>query len=315
MAPSVYFVGLGNMGYAMARNIAQKANLDTPLAVYNRSRDRATALVEEVASTAKVTVVDSVAAGVGPADIVWLLLSNDAVIESVVDEILAAPADSLEGKLFIQSSTIHPDATARVAAKLEARGAQFLSAPVFGAPAMAQSGQLIGVLAGPGAAIDRAEFLFKGVTSRETILLRDAPVGHSSLLKVIGNTFIFNMIEQLAEAHVLAEKTGLGTDALDQFVKAMFPGPYAAYSQRMVSGQYYTLDRPLFAVDLARKDIGYALRYGEQTGVALQNARTADAHLVQVKEHDGETGDVAAIYGAVRQEAGLPYENQKEHQK
>ncbi|CAK7211875.1 hypothetical protein SBRCBS47491_001271 [Sporothrix bragantina] len=308
MAPSVFFVGLGNMGYAMARNIAQKANLDKPIAVYNRSTDRATALVEEVADTGKVTVAESVTAGVGPADIVWLMLSNDAVVESVADEILAS-STNLEGKLFIQSATIHPDATARIAAKIEARGAQFVSAPVFGAPAMAQSGQLVGVLAGPSAAIDRAEFLFKGVTSRETILLRDAPVGHSSLLKVIGNTFIFNMIEQLAEGHTLAEKTGLGTDALDQFVKAMFPGPYAAYSQRMVSGQYYTLDRPLFAVDLARKDIGYALRYGEQTGVQLQNARTADAHLVQVKEHDGETGDVAAIYGAVRQEAGLPYEN------
>ena len=300
----------------MARNIAQKAGLDTPLAVYNRSKDRTTALVEEVADTGRVTVAESVTAGVGPADIVWLMLSNDAVTESVADEILGLPDDSsLQGKLLIQSATIHPDATARIAAKAEARGMQFVSAPVFGAPAMAQQGQLIGVLAGADAAVSRAEFLFKGVTARATILLRDAPAGHSSLLKVIGNTFVFNMIEQLAEAHVLAEKTGLGTDALDQFVQAMFPGPYAAYSQRMVSGQYYTLERPLFAVDLARKDIGYALQYGEQTGVALQNARTADAHLVQVKEHDGATGDVAAIYGAVRQEAGLPYENLKEGKK
>ncbi|CAK7271952.1 hypothetical protein SEPCBS57363_004885 [Sporothrix epigloea] len=314
MAPSVFFIGLGNMGYAMARNIAQKANLDTPLTVYNRSRDRAMALVEDIASPGKVVVADSVVAGVGSADIVWLMLSNDDVVESVTDEILTS-SKSLEGKLFIQSATIHPEATARIAAKIAARGAQFVSAPVFGAPAMAQQGQLVGVLAGPGAALDRAEFLFKGVTSRETIMLRDVPVGHSSLLKIIGNTFIFNMIEQLAEGHVLAEKTGLGTDALDQFVRAMFPGPYAAYSQRMISGQYYTLDRPLFAVDLARKDIGYALQYAEQTGVQLHNAKTADAHLVHVKDHDGETGDVAAIYGAVRQEAGLTYENQEEDKK
>ncbi|CAK7198538.1 hypothetical protein SEUCBS139899_001201 [Sporothrix eucalyptigena] len=315
MSPSVFLVGLGNMGYAMAKNIVQKGNLDTPLAVYNRSKDRSTALVEEAtAAGGKVEVADSVAAGVAKAEIVWLMLSNDAVVESVADEILST-SDSLEGKLFIQSATIHPDATVRIAEKIEARGAQFVSAPVFGAPAMAQKGQLIGVLAGSSEAIERSLFLFKGVTSREVITLKDVPIGNAALLKVIGNTFVFNMIEQLAEAHVLAEKTGLGTDAVHQFVNAMFPGPYAAYSERMVSGQYYTLERPLFAVDLARKDIGYALGYGAKTGVPLQNAQTADAHLVQVKEHDGETGDVAAIYGAVRQEAGLPYENLGTQQK
>lgn len=294
----------------MCKNIVQKANLDKPLVVYNRSKDRATALVEEVAAAGKAVVADSVVAGVAQADIVWMMLSNDAVVESVFDEVLSSGAN-LEGKLFIQSATIHPDATERLAAKVETRGALFLAAPVFGAPAMAQSGQLVGVLSGSAAAVDRALFLFKGVTSRHDILLRDVPVSHASLLKVIGNTFVFNMVEQLAEGHVLAEKTGLGTDPLHQLMQAMFPGPYAAYSERMVSGQYYTLERPLFAVDLARKDIGYALGLGAKVGVPLQNAQTADAHLVQVKAHDGETGDVAAIYGAVRQEAGLPYENQK----
>ncbi len=64
-------------------------------------------------------------------------------------------------------------------------------------------------------------------------------------------------------------------------------------------------------MDLARKGIGFALGLASANGVLLQNSQTADAHLVQVKAHDGENGDVAAIYGAVRQEAGLPYESQK----
>lgn len=59
----------------------------------------------------------------------------------------------------------------------------------------------------------------------------------------------------------------------------------------MISDQYYTLVRPLFAVNLARKDIGYALQYAEQTGVQLHSARTADAHLIHVKDRDRETGD------------------------
>lgn len=81
------------------------------------------------------------------------------------------------------------------------------------------------MLADPGAALNWAEFLSKGVTSRETVTLRDLPFEHSSLLKIIGHTSVFNMIEQLDKGHMLAEKTGLGTIALDQSVETMIRRP------------------------------------------------------------------------------------------
>jgi 3-hydroxyisobutyrate dehydrogenase-like beta-hydroxyacid dehydrogenase len=59
------------------------------------------------------------------------------------------------------------------------------------------------------------------------------------LLKIIGNTFVLSMVETLAEGHVLAEKTGLGAEMLHKFIETMFPGPYTAYSNRMLSGDYY----------------------------------------------------------------------------
>ncbi|OAA62563.1 3-hydroxyacid dehydrogenase/reductase [Niveomyces insectorum RCEF 264] len=312
MAPKVFFVGLGNMGLGMCKNIVEKANLDQPLLVYNRTKERATAFAESVPA-GKVTVVDSIDAGVAQADVVWTMLSNDQAVEDVYAQALGAAAaadpQALQKKLFIESSTIHPDTTGRVAAKVADHSATFVAAPVFGAPAMAQSGQLIGVLAGSGAAIDRARPYFKGVTSRAEVLMRDEPVGNALLLKVIGNTFILNMVEQLAEGHVLAEKTGLGTAALHGFVEQMFPGPYAAYSQRMLSGQYHAMERPLFGVDLALKDVGHALNVAASAGTRMLNAETGEQHLQQVKAHDGEKGDIAGIYGAVRQEAGLPFEN------
>jgi len=63
--------------------------------------------------------------------------------------------------------------------------------------------------------------------------------GKASLLKVIGNVFILNMIETVAEGHVLAEKTGLGHGNLQKFINAIFPGPFSLYSKRMVTGDYY----------------------------------------------------------------------------
>ena len=137
------------------------------------------------------------------------------------------------------------------------------------------------------------------------------PARKALLLKVIGNTFILNMIEALSEGHVLAEKSGLGNAELHQFIETMFPGPYTAYSTRMTSGDYYKREDPLFAVDLARKDARHAMALAKDAGTQLKDVEVADAHLVKVKEHMGERGDIASIYGAVRKEAGLTFENGK----
>jgi 3-hydroxyisobutyrate dehydrogenase-like beta-hydroxyacid dehydrogenase len=128
-------------------------------------------------------------------------------------------------------------------------------------------------------------------------------------LKVIGTTFVLNMVETLSEGHVLAEKSGLGTDNLHQFIETMFPGPYAAYSARMLSGDYYKREEPLFAVDLARKDARHAMALAKAAGTRLKDVEVGEAHLEMVKKHKGEAGDIAGIYGAVRQEAGLKFEN------
>jgi 3-hydroxyisobutyrate dehydrogenase-like beta-hydroxyacid dehydrogenase len=66
---------------------------------------------------------------------------------------------------------------------------------------------------------------------------------------------------------------------------------------------------PLFPVDLALKDARHALNLAEASGVQMKNLEVANAHLKDVKEHDGERGDIAGIYGAVRKESGLKYEN------
>ena len=74
---------------------------------------------------------------------------------------------------------------------------------------------------------------------RAEIDFSDQPQGKATLLKIIGNTFILNMVETLSEGHTLAEKSGLGGENLHNFIETMFPGPYTAYSGRMMAGDYY----------------------------------------------------------------------------
>lgn len=62
-------------------------------------------------------------------------------------------------------------------------------------------------------------------------------------------------------------------------------------------------------MDLARKDAKHALDLAEASGTKLKDLEVADSHLAAVQKHMGSRGDIAGIYGAVRQEAGLNFEN------
>ena len=289
----------------MCKNLVEKGNLDKPLIIFNRTEKRAIDLNKSLPS-GKSTVSSSIEETVSKADIIFTCVGDDAAINDTID---AALKGDTKGKLFVDCSTVHPDTTEGLATRIKEAGAGFVACPVFGAPAMADAGQLVCVLAGPKELVEKVKPYTKGVMGRANVDFGGQPVGKALLLKVIGNTFIVNMIEALSEGHVLAEKSGLGTDNLHQFIETMFPGPYTAYSTRMISGDYYKREEPLFAVDLARKDARHAMALAKEAGTRLKDVEVADAHLEQVKKHRGEKGDIASIYGAVRQEAGLKFEN------
>lgn len=196
---------------------------------------------------------------------------------------------------------------------------------------MADAGQLVCVLAGASADVERIKPYTTGVCvpppilhpsslsvpsanqaiisiGRANIDLSPRPPATAATLKLTGNTLIISMITTLAEAHVLAEKTGLGVPALQQFLELLFPGPHVAYSQRMSTGDYYQRAEPLFGIDLARKDAAHALSLAEGSGARLRVVETGKAYMEKVRQERGEKGDVAGIYGVVREEAGLGYE-------
>ncbi|KAK8255738.1 NAD binding domain of 6-phosphogluconate dehydrogenase-domain-containing protein [Phyllosticta capitalensis] len=304
MAPTVAWIGLGNMGRGMCRNLSAKGNLDN-LVIYNRTKKRADDLAAQLAP-AKSTVASSVQEAVQSADIIFTCLGDDKAVNDTID---AALQQDVKGKLFVECSTVHPETTNALAERITAKGAEFVASPVFGPPAMADAGELIFVLAGPAKSVEKVKPYATGVMGKSIIDFSDQQPGKASLLKVIGNTFVFQMIETLAEGHVLAEKSGLGGPQLHQFVEAVFPGPYTSYSERIQQGEYYKREEPLFSVDLARKDTKHALKLAEDSGTKMAALEVVDKHFADVQEYAGSKGDVAAIYGAVRLESGLKYEN------
>ncbi|KAL8641059.1 MAG: hypothetical protein Q9228_002091 [Teloschistes exilis] len=308
MAPHLAWIGLGNMGRGMCKNLVEKGQLVHPLIISNRTLQRAHDLQSKFPS-GKSTVAPNVAEAASRSDIIFTCLGDDAAIKETIDSITKIPR-GIKGKLFVDCSTVHPDTTNALASTLISHGAEFVACPVFGAPAMADAGQLVCVLAGPGDSVRKVLPYCKGVISRANIDFSDQPHGKATLLKIIGNTFILNMVETLAEGHTIAEKSELGNDNLHQFIETMFPGPYTAYSGRLTSGDYCKREEPLFGVDLARKDARHALDLAKTHGARMRHVEVVDGHLEDVQRHSGKKGDIAGIYGAVRQESGLTFENQ-----
>nr|OQO32077.1 hypothetical protein B0A51_00615 [Rachicladosporium sp. CCFEE 5018] len=304
--PRVAWLGLGNMGRGMVKNIVEKGRYTAPLGIYNRTTSRSEKLASTLPSD-KVKVLTSVEEAVSRADIIFTCLGDDKAINEIIAT--ALKSSEAKGKLFVDCSTVHPDTTDKLGANIEAAGAYFVACPVFGAPAMADNGQLVCVLAGPLAQVNRVKPFCKDVMGRAEIDFSDQPYGTATRLKIIGNTFILQMVEALSEGHTLAEKSGLGVDNLHAFIETMFPGPYTAYSGRMKSGDYHKREEPLFSAKLARKDAGHALDLADSAGVKMRAVEVADSHLEMVVEHAGDRGDIAGIYGAVRKEGGLKFEN------
>ncbi|KAL2872668.1 uncharacterized protein BJX67DRAFT_369251 [Aspergillus lucknowensis] len=310
----VAWFGLGNIGRGMSRNIALKGPQTSPVILYNRTTSRATAFAESIVAEKPqaAIVASSLSAAVQEATITFICVGDDPALDQIINTITSDSSVKLKDKIIVDCSTVHPDTSRRIHATLAAHGASFIACPVFGAPNAADAGQMVVVPAGSPTAINRIKPFLVDVTSKAVIDLgpeSETDVGRSSLLKVLGNTFILNTVETLAEGLVAAEKSGLGRDVFQQWVATMFPGPFAKYAERMTTGEYYRREEPLFAVDLARKDLRHAANLAEGAGVTLKSAKVTDDYLKVVKEEKGEKGDIAGVYGAIRKEAGLPFDN------
>ncbi|KAF3904657.1 hypothetical protein ABW21_db0207355 [Orbilia brochopaga] len=314
------WIGLGNMGAGMVPNLAQKYPLDAPLLIFNRnsakSHDLATSLA---AANTTVTVASSVGDVVQRSDIIFTCLANDAAIKETIDAAVAS--GDVSGKLFVDSSTVAPECTDGLSELLVSNGARFVAAPVFGVPAVAAAGQLTYVLAASDEAwIDEVVPFTTGVMGKTNIQLRGKSPGTASLMKLSGNHFVLSMVLTLSESMVLASRSGLGEEAIVQFVEAVFGqpgrspnetigGPYPAYAKRMLSGDYATL-QPKFSVDNALKDARHLEDVAEKNGMKLATIEEAIRLLNIVKETIGPVGDMPGMYGALRTELGLPYEKE-----
>ena len=195
---SIGFLGLGKMGSVMAPLLIE-AGYD--LSVWNRNAEKANNLVSLGAK-----LVSSPAALASTADVVVSMLADDAAVIAVYegpDGLLSVPVN---GKLFIDMSTLRPPTVHYLAKQVQDSGASFVDAPVSGTVAPAKIGKLLVLCGASKEDFERAQPILDIFGRR---IVHAGPVGQGPLLKLVVNLPLAVYWGSLAEAIAMGNEGGL----------------------------------------------------------------------------------------------------------
>jgi len=287
------FIGLGNMGIAMAANLLKAGHEVT---VYNRTAEKAQPLVAQGAKRA-----DDIAQACA-AEVVITMLADDHALESVVYGEKGVLECLPKGAIHISCSTISVALSEKLASDPQRAAQQFVSAPVFGRPEAAAAAKLFVVTAGHATSIDKCQPIFDAIGQR-TFRFGDKP-SNANLVKLSGNFLITSVIESLSEALALVGKGGLDQrEYLEFLTSTLFTAPvYKTYGNLVIEKKFQPAG---FLAPLGLKDVRLVLQAGESLRVSLPLADLVRNRFLTLLANGGESLDWSAISQISARDAGL----------
>lgn len=290
----VGFIGLGNMGSAMARNLIKAGHT---LTVYNQTKSRA----EELRPLgAKVAASPSEAAS--GAEALITMVANDHAVEDVIFGTGRAIESLPVSAVHVSMSTISVALSHRLVAAHRDRKQHYIAAPVFGRPDAAAAAKLFIAVAGPAEQIARCQSLFEAMGQKTFVVGDEAPA--ASLVKVTANFLITTVIESLGEAFALIRKSGVDPEKfLEVLTGSLFAAPiYRTYGGMIAADNFEPVG---FSMQLGMKDNRLVLAAAEDAAVPMPMASLVrDRMLAAAAQGMGEA-DWSAIARISLREAGL----------
>ena len=293
MKETIGFIGLGDMGLAMATNLL-KAGFG--LRVYNRTAAKARPLLELGARLARTPTE-----AVEPGGIVVTMVSDDRAVEEVTlgaGGLLSRLGDGVQ----LSMSTIAPSTARRLAGLHRERGASYIASPVFGKPEVAAEGKLWVATSGDPAARARVRPIQEAIGQR-VFDFGDDPSA-ANVIKLAGNFLLGAAIEAMAEAFTLAQKHGVPRRATYEFFsQTLFDCfVYRGYGELIASENYQPVGaRP----SLIRKDYGLILAAAAERLVPMPLADLIHERLTATVAKGREDADWAGFAREVSESSGL----------
>src|ERR1700710_598628 len=251
----VGFIGVGNMGGPMCRNIIRNTNHE--VVVFDLSPEAVTACTELGASSGA-----SVADVASRCDVVITSLPIPRVVEEVTLGAGGIAENAKPGTVFIDLSTNSPATAKRVAAGMTAKGIEMLEAPVSGGTSRATDGTIVIMVGGDATVFEQQLPLLKSFSGE---VIHMGEIGYGSTAKLINNMLAFCNSAAAAEALMIGKRSGIDLRKLDAVIRNA-SGMSAGYAN-LSSNTFAGHSKPTFALDLAHKDLRLALEMADELGV------------------------------------------------
>lgn len=280
---TVAFIGTGLMGKPMAMNILKKG---FPLVVYNRTA----AKTEELAK-AGAKVASSPREATELADVIITMVSNIEAVESVLEGDHGILPGLKEGKIFVDMSTVTPEASKRFASVAEAAGAAMLDAPVSGSTNAAEKGELTVLVGGDPLVLDDVREVLQAMGK---FIFYIGDHGSAVAIKLVVNHFVAGMTALLAEGFHLSEKLGIDPSMFSNVLNSsVVKSPmYDVKIPKMISREYSAQ----FPLRLLIKDLDYITQTSEKAGAAMPVHRAVREQFSAANERGYGEQDFSVIY-------------------
>lgn len=288
MAKTIGVIGLGTMGGPMARNLL-KAGYE--VTVYNRNPERARAF--EGLPGAQVAA--SLAEVAERADVILTMLADNNAVEAVYlgpgglrESLVRSGKKSLA---LIDSSTIAPEMSIRIADALAEEGIDVLDAPVTGSEPQAIEGVLTFMVGGRRETFEACREILLAMGKKALYI---GPSGSGSRVKLANNSLVAITLLGVAESIRMMDKSGIDPALFLEVVAGggARSGMAEMKGPMMLQGDY----KPAFMTKLMHKDLGLALQLTESLGLSVPMLETAKRQFLTAVENGTGDEDMSSVY-------------------
>ena len=280
------FVGIGNMGWPMAANVARAG---FPLAVADTDRARTQRFAAEFGAKAAASLADLGQAS----DVVVTMLPTGGIVRAALleNESGALAASLAQGTVAVDMSSSEPVGTQQLAAVLAKRGIALVDAPVSGGVPKAEAGTLTLMIGGEDeAVVAKAKPVLEAMGKQ---LFRTGPIGSGHAMKALNNYVAAAAFIASTEALRVGRRFGLEPDAMMDIMNASTGRNFNSemtMKQHVISGKYATG----FQLGLMAKDVKIAADLAEGIAIDAPMARLARTLWSEAKDGMGERADFTA---------------------
>jgi 3-hydroxyisobutyrate dehydrogenase-like beta-hydroxyacid dehydrogenase len=285
----IAFIGIGRMGRPMVERLAAAGH---SVRVHNRTRARA-----EAVAGPQVAVAGSAGDAAQQAELVLTCLPTPAEVERVYDELEGV---ARQGQVYADHSTVGLELNRSCAARLAAKGAGFLDAPMSGGPAGAEQGTLTVMVGGEQRHYDTALPAFEAFGKNIRLC---GPVGAGQAVKLVNQLLVGVHTVAISEAAVFGTKLGADPQVLLEMIGTSFGG-----STMMTRNLPRFMSRdfaPATPIDLILKDLGLIHDEARGAGTPLLLGALAEQRFGEASARQMGDQDMSALVRLSEEPSGI----------